>query len=194
MPTEVKGVIELRKALRKFEPDLAKETQKELKAALKPIVTKARGFLPANENVPSGWLKRENAGGRWATRYYDQAEAKRGIVYKTSPSKANRQGWRSVASILNKSAGGSIYETAGRKTTGQQGASVNRNAGQEFIAALNQTGELKNADNQKRVGRHSNKFKGRAMFRAVAEDEGKTTAAVMKALDKASAKFKGATK
>ena len=194
MPTRVKGVIELRKALRKFEPDLAKETNKELAAALKPIVAKARGFLPSNDAVPSGWLKRENAGGRWASRYYDQSEAKRGITYKTSPTKANRKGWRSIASILNKSAGGSIYETAGRKTAGQQGASVNRNAGQEFIDALNRTGELKNADNQKRVGRHSNKFKGRAMFRAVAEDEGKTTAAVMRALGKAEQKFEGATK
>jgi hypothetical protein len=194
MPTRVKGVIELRKALRKFEPDLAKETNKELATALKPIVAKARGFLPSNDAVPSGWLKRENAGGHWASKYYDQSEAKRGITYKTSPTKANRKGWRSIASILNKSAGGSIYETAGRKTAGQQGASVNRNAGQEFIAELNRTGELKNADNQKRVGRHSNKFKGRAMFRAVAEDEGKTTAAVMRALGKAEEKFKGATK
>lgn len=194
MPTRVKGVIELRKALRKFEPDLAKETQKELTAALKPLVAKARGYLPANDKVPSGWLYREGAEGRWAERFYDQVTARRGITYKTSPTKANRKGWRSIASILNKSAGGSIYETAGRKTSGQQGASVNRNAGQEFIAALNRTGELKNADNQKRVGRHSNKFKGRAMFRAVAEDEGKTTAAVMRALGKAEQKFKGATK
>jgi hypothetical protein len=194
MPTRVKGVIELRKAMRQFEPELAKATQKEITAALKPIVTKARGYLPSNEDVPSGWLKRENAGGRWATRFYDQATARRGIVYKTSPSKANRKGWRSVASILNKNAGGAIYETAGRKTSGQQGQSVNRNAGQEFIAELSKTGQFKNADNQKRVGRHSNKFTGRAMFRAAAEDEGKATAAVMKALEKASSSFKGKTK
>ena len=193
MPTRVKGVIELRKAIRQFEPELAKATQKEITAALKPIVTKARGYLPANEDVPSGWLKRENAGGRWATRFYDQATARRGIVYKTSPSKANRKGWRSVASILNKNAGGAIYETAGRKTSGQQGESVNRNAGQEFIAELSKTGQFKNADNQKRVGRHSNKFTGRAMFRAAAEDEGKATAAVMRALEKASSSFKGKT-
>jgi hypothetical protein len=193
MPTEVKGVIELRKAMRQFEPELAKASQKEIQEALKPIVTRARGYLPANEDVPSGWLKRENAGGRWATRYYDQAEARRGIVWKTSPSKTNRNGWRSVASILNKNAGGAIYETAGRKTSGQQGASVNRNAGQEFIAELTKTGKLTNADNQKRVGRHSNKFTGRAMFRAAAEDQGKATAAVMKALEKASNSFKGKT-
>lgn len=194
MPAKVTGALELRKALKKFEPELAKETQREIIGALRPIVTKARGFLPSNEDVPSGWLKRENAGGKWATRFYDQATARRGIVWKASPSKTNRKGWRSVASVLNKNAAGAIYETAGRKTSGQRGASSNPNAGQEFIAELNKTGIMKNADNQKRVGRHSKKFTGRAMFRAVAEDEGKATAAVMKALQKAEDKFYGRVK
>ena len=42
MPTEVKGAVELRKALRAFTPDLAKETQKEIAGVLKPIVSKAQ--------------------------------------------------------------------------------------------------------------------------------------------------------
>jgi hypothetical protein len=193
MPTEVKGVIELRKALKQFEPELAKATQKEIVSALKPIVSRARGYLPTNEDMPSGFLKRENASGKWATRFYDQATARRGIVWKTSPSKTNRNGWRSVASILNKNPGGAIYETAGRKTSGQKGGSSNPNAGQEFIAQIAKTGQMKNADNQKRVGRHSSKFVGRAMFRSAAEDEGKATAAVMRALEKASSSFKGKT-
>jgi len=46
MPTEVKGGIALRKALRQFTPDLAKETQKEMANLLKPITAKARGFIP----------------------------------------------------------------------------------------------------------------------------------------------------
>ena len=41
MPTEVRGAIALRKALRQFEPDLAKETTKEISSFLKPVVTKA---------------------------------------------------------------------------------------------------------------------------------------------------------
>lgn len=194
MPTEVSGVIKLRKALREFEPELAKATQKEIVAALKPIVVAARGYLPANDDVPSGWLKRENAGGRWATRFYDQATARRGIVWKASPSKTNRKGWRSIASIVNKNAGGAIYETAGRKTTGQQGKSINPEAGQKFIEELTKTGELKSSDYQERIGRNSRKFTGRAMFRAFAEDQGKATAAVQKALQKAQDNFYGKTK
>jgi hypothetical protein len=194
MPTEVSGVIKLRKALREFEPELAKATQKEIVAALKPIVVAARGYLPANDDVPSGWLKRENAGGRWATRFYDQATARRGIVWKASPSKTNRKGWRSIASIVNKNAGGAIYETAGRKTLGHQGKSKNPEAGQKFIEELSKTGQLKSSDYQGRIGRSSMKFTGRAMFRAFAEDQGKATAAVQKALQKAQDNFYGKTR
>jgi len=56
MPTEVKGAVELRKALREFTPDLAKETQKEIGAVLKPITAKARGFIPSASPL-SGWAK-----------------------------------------------------------------------------------------------------------------------------------------
>lgn len=193
MPAQVKGAIALRKALKQFEPDLAKSTQKEIASALKPIVTKARGFLPSNDAVPSGWLKIDGAQGKWATRYYDKSEASRGITYKTTPSKPNSKGFRAVASILNKSAGGSIYETAGRKTSGQQGNSTNPNAGKEFIAALGGTSNIVNAENYSGKGRHSKKQRGRAMFRAVKEDEGKARAAVMKAIESAERKFKGRT-
>lgn len=189
MPAQVKGALALRKALRKYQPDLAKQTQREIAAALKPIVSKARGFMPANDDVPSGWLKRPDAGGKWATRYYDQSEARKGISYKTSPSKPNRKGFRTVAAILNKSAGGAIYETAGRKTSGKQGNSSNPQAGQQFIAGLGGTSNMKNAEDYKGVGRHSTKQRGRAMFKAVYEDQGKARTAVMRALEKAEAEF-----
>jgi hypothetical protein len=177
MPTEVKGAVELRKALRQFEPELAKETTKGITNFLKPLTVKARGFMPTNDEVPSGWLKREGAQGRWATRYYDQSEARRGISYKSSPSKVNRQGWRSVASILNspfkKNVGGLIYETAGRKS----GITGN------FIPKL--PGQLE--------GRNQ-KSRGRAIFRAAAEDQGRATAGVLKAIQRAEDKFYGRTR
>lgn len=173
MPTEVKGAIELRKALRQFEPELAKETTKEIANFLKPLTAKARGFMPSNEQVPSGWLKRDNAGGRWATRYYDETEARRGISYKNSPSKVNRNGWRSIASIMNKSAGGSIYETAGRKS-GITGNFTPKLGGQ--------------------LDGRTQKMRGRGIFRAFAEDQGKATAGVLKAIKRAEDKFYGRTR
>jgi hypothetical protein len=168
MPAKVVGAIALRKALRQFEPDLAKQTSKEIASFVKPIASKARGFLPSNEQAPSGWLKKDNAQGKWATRYYDKGEASKGISYKTSPSKKNSRGFVALASVLNKSAAGTIYETAGRK------AGIIGN----FTPKLG--GEIK--------GR-SQKSSGRAIFRAFEEDGGKATAGVLRAIEKAGAKF-----
>ena len=53
MPASVKGGVELRKALRKFAPDLGKETQKEIAGALKPITKTAKGYLPDDGSVLS---------------------------------------------------------------------------------------------------------------------------------------------
>jgi hypothetical protein len=174
MPTQVKGAVELRKALRKFAPDLAKETQKEIAAILKPITTKARGFIPSNSPL-SGWGMPSK--GSWERLQWSSSEAKRGIGYKTTPSKPNSRGFRALARIVNASAAGSIYELAGtknpqgrvqaktrevviptyRKDTGvgehryttstgkNYGKSNNPNAGKQFIDALNDTGRIVDA-------------------------------------------------
>jgi hypothetical protein len=215
MPTEVKGAIALRKALREFTPDLAKETQKEIAAILKPITVKARGFIPSSTPL-SGWAKSGN--GTWGNRVWSSSEAKRGVGYKTSPSKPNRSGFRALARIVNASPSGSIYETAGRlnpqgrpqaplvkvvapshsnfgKTirSGSKGESVsnNPNAGQQFIDAMSRTSPIVNAYQREtgQAGRASRKMKGRAIFRAWAEDQGKANAAVVKAIEDSKMKF-----
>lgn len=173
MPVEVKGAIALRKALRQFEPDLAKETTKEIASFLKPVVRQARGYAPSNEDVPSGWVKRPNQGGRWAARSYDATEVRRGITFKSTPSKPNRNGFRSLATIFNKSAAGAIYETAGRKS----GITGN------FTPRLG--GELKGK---------GQKGTGRVIFRAVQEDEGKARAHIVKAIEKAADKLNSRSK
>jgi hypothetical protein len=220
MPASVKGAVELRKALRQFTPDLAKETQKEIAGILKPITNKARGFIPSSTPL-SGWARTSST--KWGTdRVWNTAEAKRGIGYKTTPSKANRNGWRSLARIVNASVAGSIYETAGRKSpqgrpqapmspvvaprhpdfgkmtrsgNKNQSMSNNPNAGQQFIDALNQTGQIVDAYQraQGQAGRASRKMKGRAIFRAWKEDQGKATAAVIKAIENSKIEFEKRT-
>ena len=215
MPTEVKGAVELRKALRQFTPDLAKETQKEIAGILKPITSKARGFIPSSAPL-SGWAK--GGKGAWGSRVWSSGEAKRGIGYKTTPSKANRSGFRSLARIVNASPSGSIYETAGRlnpqgrpqaqlaqvvapshvnfgKTirSGSKNESLsnNPNAGQQFIDAMSRTSPIVNAykRSEGQSGRASRKMKGRAIFRAWAEDGGKANAAVVQAIEKSKIEF-----
>jgi hypothetical protein len=202
VPTEVKGVLNLRKALKKFAPDLAKETQKELGNLLKPITNKARGFIPSSAPL-SGWGKASITGKfpRW-----DSSAAKRGIGYKTTPSKPNRQGYRALARIVNASAAGAIYETAGRKS-GPGGApwiglkadnnnkeishSLNPRAGAQFIAAMP---GLVNARPQGMVGNNRGyKQKGRLIFRAAAEEQGKAMGHILKALEKTATTFKRRT-
>ena len=225
MPTQLKGAVELRKALRQFAPDLAKETQKEIGGILKPITAKARGFIPSNSPL-SGWGMETK--GSWERLQWSSSEAKRGIGYKASPSKANRSGFRSLARIVNASAAGSLYETAGRKnpqgraqaktrevviptfrqdtgvgehryttSTGKNyGKSNNPNAGQQFIDALNNTGRIVDAykREQGQAGRASRKMRGRAIFRAWAEDGGKANAAVIKAIETSAAKLNATAK
>jgi len=214
MPTEVKGALALRKALKNFAPDLAKETQKELGNLLRPITNKARGFIPSQAPI-SGWAR--NSSTIWGTdRRWSSGKAKRYIGFKTTPSKPNRQGFRALARIVNASAAGAIYETAGRKNpqgreqapmakvvresqanygkmirsgTKEQSRSNNPQAGAQFIEAMNQFGPIVDANNQTGAGRRSRKMKGRAIFRAWAEDGGKTNAAIIKAIENSKVKF-----
>jgi hypothetical protein len=212
MPTEIKGGVELRKALKKFTPDLAKETQKEIGALLKPITAKARGFIPSTAPL-SGWGTPAVTG---KFPRYNAGLAKRGIGYKTTPSKPNKKGFSSLARIVNASAAGAIYETAGRvnpngreqakrrtvsipgmnsvytTSTGKNyGKSNNPEAGSLFVQAMDQEGQIVNAYTRTpgASGRSSRKMKGRVIFRAWAEDGGKTNAAVIKAIENSAVKF-----
>jgi hypothetical protein len=203
MATKVQGALEFRKAMRKFEPELAKETQREMANLLKPIVRKARGFVPSEAPL-SGWGK--NVGIWSGARTFDSGTIKRGIGYKTTPSKPNKRGFRSLVSIFNKSAAGAIYETAGRKspqgqpaqastkgkfssyvdTSNQVNKSANPNAGKQFIDSM---GEMYVAKRQQgQGGRVSRKMNGRLIFRAWGEDQGKTNAAIVKAIEKSMSK------
>ena len=168
MATQLKGASQLRTALRKFEPDLAKELQDEMAAFLKPIVKKARGYVPS-DFTPSHW-RADSKTGKWPV--YNAALMRRGIGYKTTPSKPNRRGFSYAASIRNKSAIGAIYERAGvRAPSGKKSSRPN------FAQAL---GPM--------VG--EGRLQGRAMFAAWNRDQGRATAAVMKALQNAANNFK----
>jgi hypothetical protein len=164
MPTELKGASELRRAMKRFSPDLDKETRDEMVEFLKPLVKKARGFMPSNADMPSGFVGTAESG---QFPKYDAGIARRGLGYKLTPTKPNRQGWVQTVSIHNKTAGGVIYEWAGRKSNSK------------FVSNL--PGQLAG----------SGKMAGRAMFKAYKEDEGRAKVGVIKALEKAAAKFNG---
>lgn len=212
MPVALKGAAEVRMALAKFSPELSKETTKELGRVLKPTVAKARGFLPADNQMLPNWTSAEasyETSNYRAFPKYSQAEARKGVKYSTRPTKPNRNGWSSLVSIKNASAGGAIYETAGRKnpngaphqnttrgkyssyidTSNRVSKSLNPNAGKQFIDNLNTTGKLVNSREAGKVGRGTRKLTGRVIFRAWAEDNGKALDGVIRALNKAEVRF-----
>jgi hypothetical protein len=186
MPTiEIRGNVDLRKALRAFAPDLEKQLKKDLAAAMKPVVAKARGFAPAQAPM-SGWAPRSFSEAKFP--FYSASTIKSGIVYSTSPSKVNPYGFSSMATITNKSAAGAIYETAGRNgpqpwvgpkaggASRKVSRSVNPKAGATFIENLPElTSSLKG--------------RGRLIFRAWAQDQGKAEGAALTAIDKTTKAF-----
>ena len=182
VPLNITGVEPTLKAMRKFDRDLTKQMNIEIKAAMLTIRDKARGDVPQGfPTYLSGWEKRGkvqsqalfNTSGRVRKfPLFDTAEVKAGIVYRQGKSIQNRQGYRAQYYVRNNSAAGAIYETAGRVQPGQQGRSNNPQAGKLFIGAM---GSLYGKD----------KDRGRLIFKAWEQDQGKATLAVTTAIDKA---------
>jgi len=185
---EIRGNADLRKAMRRFTPDLEKALKKEIGAALRPVVRQAKGFVPATSPM-SGWAGRSFSEAKFPT--YNAATIIGGITYKTTPSKINANGFSSMASVQNNSRVGAIFESAGRN--GEQGQpwvgpkansrsnkvskSSNPKAGQQFIANLPPLVS-------------SLKGRGRLIYRAWAANRGLAEGATMKAIDKALTEFR----
>ena len=183
---ELRGYSDLRRALKRFAPDLEKQLKTELAAALKPVVTQARGFVPANSDIMRGWQPRSFSEARFP--FYNASTIKKGIVYKTTPSKPNANGFTSMARIINQSAAGAIYETAGLigpqpwvgPKAGGSSKKVSRSnwqgAGAQFISNLEPlTSSLKG--------------QGRLIFKAWSKNRGAAEGAAMRAISKATVEF-----
>ena len=203
MATEVKGLIELKKALKDYAPNLAAQLDDQMALALGGIVKKAQSYAPVDAPLSNfSYRKRseKNAEGQRKFPLYNSAAVVKGIKYSSTPRRTNRKGFKAVYYIINKSAAGAIYETAGRKNPNGQpwvgrlgdpndhGVSHSNNpqAGSDFIQAF---GELKqgNIESSTKRGRY---MKGRLIFRAWAEDYGKANAAALTAIFKVNEEFK----
>jgi hypothetical protein len=185
---EIRGNADLRKDMRQFTPDLEKTLKKELKRALVPVTKMAKGFVPSQAPM-SGWAARSFSEGffpQWSSSTIAQ-----GITYSVSPSKMNKNGFSSMARIMNKSSVGAIYETAGRKNPDGQpwvgpkaggtskgvSRSSNPNAGKQFITNL---GPLTS----------SLQGRGRLIYRAWRQSQNADPMGIaMRAIDEATTEF-----
>ena len=184
MPVVVNGVREFLKAIDQLDDDMFKNVKASLKTPMIKVANRSKAEFPSNQNVLSGWLKQAEPqeGQRRPFPAYDQATARQGIKYKLGPNKKNRSGYSVYNYVSNESAAGAIYETAGRKTTGSQGASLNPDAGVQFIQALPNVVDATMAGS---VGRRGRKNKGRVIYKVWKEEQGEVYANLKEALDDA---------
>jgi hypothetical protein len=181
------------RSLKNFAPALKVQLDQKIEAAMLPIRDKARGFAPVGRvGGLYNWQKsyRESKSGPQtpaaANAYrkfplYDTQEVTEHIVYKKGSFKKNNFGFSAFSYVANTSAAGAIYETSGRKSgasgqiwSGPGGSkntsrSRNRNAGAQFI---NNMGGLYGTGNRR----------GRLIYRAWNEDQGKAQDAVLRAI------------
>lgn len=184
MPVEIKGLSETLSAMRKFEPDLAKNLNKEVREALTPVQKKAQGFFPSEISGLSNWML--NTKGRKISKEtsafaavghfpkYNRAIAARGIKIFLGRTRPNKNGFVTFYRISNITAAGAIYETSGRRDgkSRRQYKSTNPDAGAHFMAAIN---------SNPMAG--SGYRRGRALYKAWDEDQGKAFNHVIKAVD-----------
>ena len=204
MPVEVKGLDEVLKAMRQFEPDLAKSLNKQVRAALSPVQKKAQGYVPSEISGLSHWSfatkgKQINAEtsafavttakGTRKFPKFNSGIVRSGIKIHIGKTRSNRSGFIAHYQISNISAAGAIYETAGRKNPGGQpwnrksgshnySHSRNPNAGKHFIDSM---GDSMQGEGKKR---------GRLIYRAYEEDKGKAITQTIRAVEMSIAVFK----
>ena len=208
MPVVVNGLVELKRALKEYAPDLKKQLDKRTRGALTSIVADVRSHIKGEISGLSSWSKGNARGGTFPK--WDEATAKKGISYSISKSKANSKGFSAMYSVLNKSAAGAIADTAGRANphgrpqthevtidkrfskkkiqvhSTKDSNSNNPKAGEHFIEALNRgLGEMENV----RGNRDSRKHTGRLIFAGVERNRGKAKEAILKAIKDAQRDF-----
>lgn len=207
MAVVLEGYLSTLKALRKFTPDLYKEMNKEIRVALQEVITDAKTKVPNTFGSGSGlrqWSEPNVFLGQQNFPKWNGSIIRRNLQYSTRSSLPNRSGFVQAYTLLNKSAAGAIAETAGTQNRNGQphvGArqdrgfrdrkvshSDNPRAGEQFIEALDQNiGELQ------RVGAAAKNKRGRILYAAYAEKQGKTIDKVMLAIKKATDRYNATT-
>jgi hypothetical protein len=197
MPVNVTGVQETLKAMRKFDPDLAKQMNANIKRAMMPIRDKAKAYAPGNDQMLSGWVgtfASEVTANYRAFPKYDQAEVTQGIIYRQGANNFGevmgakfRRRFQVTHYVANTSAGGAIYETSGRLNASRKASrSLNPNARAQFLEPL---GPLYGTRGMADPRFGSTDQRGRLIFRAWDEDNGKASQAVNLALNAAVNQF-----
>ena len=185
MPVVVTGVKQLQKAMREVDQDLNKEMSKNIKQAMLIVRNRARGYLPAQSDVLSGWgkgtgsidtIKEPNR----LFPPYDYDLAKKKVQYSAGQNKANDKGFKAAFYVYNNSRSGAIFETAGRIGRPRGNKSLNPNAPEQFNSAAEMLSSMKGQGKQR----------GRVIYRAWDETKDIVIPKVVNAIETVAVKFK----
>jgi hypothetical protein len=182
---------------------------------MRGVASKAKGFVPGNSDVLSGWTKAGTGTGKFPK--YDSSVVRAGIGYNSGQNKTFSNGFKVYNFVYNASRPGAIYEVAGRlnpqgrapfQMTPSKGASgtytlkspkskafrefnsSNPFASQQFIAALPKVTSQPKLEGVRGGNR---KTKGRLVYKAWAEDSPRIYQAIKDAINATATHFNKTT-
>jgi hypothetical protein len=215
MPVEVVGVKDVLKGLSFIDVDMRRRVVAVVDPLMRGVASKAKGFVPGNTDVLSGWSKANAGTGKFPK--YDSAIARAGIGYNSGQNKTFSNGFKVYNFVYNASRPGAIYEVAGRlnpqgrapfQMTPSKGASgtytlkspkskafrefnsSNPFASQQFIAALPKVTSQPKFEGVRGGNR---KTKGRLVYKAWAEDSPRIYQAIKDAINATATHFNKTT-
>jgi hypothetical protein len=213
MPVEVVGIKDVLKGLEFIDEDMRQKIRTAIDPLMRGVALKAKGFVPSNTDVLSGWAKASGVPGTFPK--YDASVARAGIGYNPGENKTFQNGFKVSNYVYNASRPGAIYEVAGRLnpqgrapfTFRQEGSgtyvkksarskalqeykSNNPFASQQFVAALEPVTKQPKIKDIRGAGR---KTQGRLIYKAWAQDSTKVYDAILKAINATAIQFNKST-
>jgi hypothetical protein len=213
MPVEVVGVKDVLKGLEFIDEDMRQRIRTAIDPLMRGVAFKAKGFVPNNTDVLSGWARASGNPGTFPK--YDASVARAGIGYNPGENKTFQNGFKVSNYVYNASRPGAIYEVAGRlnpqgrapftfkhegsgtyvKRSARSKAldyydSNNPFASQQFVAALEPVTKQPKIKDIRSSGR---KTQGRLIYKAWAQDSTKVYDAILKAINATAIQFNKST-
>lgn len=170
--------------MKDVDADLNKQMAKDIKIAMLIVRNKARGYLPQQNDVLSGWGKGTASAETFKPGVkifppYDYLDARGKIAYSAGQNKRNDKGFRAAFYVYNNSRSGAIFETAGRINKPRGNKSLNPNAPEQFNSAAEMLSSMKGQGKQR----------GRLIYRAWFEEQNRVTPAVVNAIETVAKEF-----
>lgn len=221
MPVEIVGVKDVLNGLTFIDEDMYRRVKFAIAPLMMGVEAKAKGFVPGNNEVLSGWSKPISSTVDYRPfPKYDAATVRGGIGYKEGKNRLFNNGYQVESYVYNISAPGRIYETAGRLNP-QGRAPFTSVAEGGGTMAFKQSGSRKNRSRSTSAYNSNNPFagyqfvtdlptltsqpkvkgargggrktKGRLIYKAWAQDSGQIYDVIVRAINATATHFNNTT-